>query len=178
MYHYNTVNMKLSKELAMQARKLNICQEWHDELKTLDDKRAMVLMYLKGIDFCLANDYPNNEYIRNNFAEIINEYGIFLDDRFSIDNPDKCVLLGNTNGMVDVDGYHVSELFAKHDSTLTINARDKAFVMIDVFDSAGVRVSATGDSKVCVNMYGDAHVWHESHDSAVIKIIKKQQKTY
>lgn len=45
--------MKIAKELAREARRLGICDEWHSELKRLTDKRAMVEMYLAGLDFCL-----------------------------------------------------------------------------------------------------------------------------
>ena len=52
--------MKLSKELARQAKAKGICTPWHNELQNLQNKEAMVEMYLKGIDFCLANDYPTS----------------------------------------------------------------------------------------------------------------------
>ncbi len=170
--------MKLSKELAKKAKLFNICQEWHDELKTLEDKRAMIQMYLKGIDFCLANDYPSNDYIRQNFNDVINEMGIYLDDKFSVENPTKCVLLGNANGLVNITDFTVSELFAKNDSTLTVNASGNSFVMIDVFDTAGVYVTVKDNAKVCVNMYGGAELWKEVHDAGVVKVINKHKKTY
>ena len=72
--------MKIAKELAREARRLGICDEWHSELKRLTDKRAMVEMYVTGLDFCLSNDYPSNEYIRSNFKGVMEEYGVFLDD--------------------------------------------------------------------------------------------------
>ena len=54
--------MDLAKELARQAKKKGICKPWYNELKSLngDNINAMAQMYLKGIDFCLANDYPDN----------------------------------------------------------------------------------------------------------------------
>jgi hypothetical protein len=53
--------MDLAKELARQAKKKGICKPWYNELKSLngDNINAMAQMYLKGIDFCLANDYPD-----------------------------------------------------------------------------------------------------------------------
>lgn len=170
--------MKIAKELAKQAKLHGICQDWYNDLKTLEDKRKMAEMYLNGIDFCLANDYPSNDYIRANFSDVINEFGIYLDDKFSTINPPKCVLLGNANGLVDITGFTVAELFAKHDSTLTVNASDNSFVMVDVFDTAGVYVTVKDNAKVCVNLYGNAEVWQEVHDAGVVKVIKKHKKTY
>lgn len=61
--------MDLAKELARQAKKKGICKPWYNELKSLngDNINAMAQMYLKGIDFCLANDYPDNGFIRTHF---------------------------------------------------------------------------------------------------------------
>lgn len=170
--------MKLSKELAKQAQKLNICQEWHDELKTLEDKRIMVQMYLKGVDFCLANDYPNNTFIRANFKGVMEEFGVFLDDEINLINTEKCVALGATKGRVEIDNFNVSEVFIKHESALNVIAKDNAFVMIDAFDNTVVMIHAQDNAKVCVNKYGNATI-HSNHiDSAMVKIIEKQKKTY
>ena len=72
--------MNLSKELAERARKKGICKEWHDELLSLKDKDKMIKMYLRGIDFCLSNDYPENDFIRSYFKGAMEKYGVFLDD--------------------------------------------------------------------------------------------------
>ena len=100
--------MNLSKELAKQAQRLNVCTEWHSELINLSDKKALIKMYLKGIDFCLANNYPSNEFIRANFKGMMEEFGVFLDDRIDLRNPEKCVALGNTKGCVEIDSFGVS----------------------------------------------------------------------
>ena len=34
--------MKIAKELAKEAKRKGICEPWYKELKTLEDKRAMV----------------------------------------------------------------------------------------------------------------------------------------
>ena len=170
--------MKIGKELAKQAQRFNICQEWHDELKTLEDKRTMVQMYLKGIDFCLANDYTSNDYIRRNFGDIMNEFGVFLDNNIDLVNVEKCVALGATKGRVEINDYGTSEIFVKHNSELTIIAKDNAFVMVDVFDSVVVHIEAYNHAKVCVNRYGNAKINPKEVDSAMIKIIEKHKKTY
>lgn len=170
--------MKIAKELAKQAKRLDICQEWHDELKNLDDKKAMIEMYLKGIDFCLSNDYPNNEYIRANFKGVMEQFGVFLDDSIDLVDVDKCVALGTTKGCVKINGFSVSEIFVKHSSELTIIARDNAFVMVDLFDNAVIHVQAHDRAKVCVNRYGNSVIDHKASDMAMVKIIEKHKKTY
>jgi hypothetical protein len=170
--------MKLSKELAKKAKQFNICQEWHDELKTLEDKRAMVRMYLKGIDFCLANDYPSNDYIRRNFGDIMNEFGVFLDDNIDLVDMEKCVALGATKGHIEIDNFSVSEIFIKHEAALNIIAKDNAFVMIDIFDNGVVAIHAQDNAKVCVNKYGASTIHSNKVGSAMVKVIEKYKKTY
>ena len=72
--------MKIGKELALIAKKKGICQEWFDQMKTLDDKDRLLEMYVRGIDFCLSNDFPTNDYIRENFVGRMEEYGVHLDE--------------------------------------------------------------------------------------------------
>jgi hypothetical protein len=168
--------MKIGKELAKQAQRFKICQEWHDELKTLEDKRAMVQMYLKGIDFCLVNDYPSNDYIRRNFGDVINDFGVFLDNNIDLINVIKCVALGLCKGRVEINNFNVSEIFIKHGSALNIVAKDNAFVMVDAFDNTVVHIEAYNHAKVCVNRYGNANINQKVVDMAMVKIIDKHKK--
>jgi hypothetical protein len=170
--------MKLSKELAKKAKQFNICQEWHDELKTLEDKRAIVRMYLKGIDFCLANNYPSNDYIRENFKGEMEKFGVFLDDSIDLVNVSKCVSLGHTKGRIETNDFGCSEIFVKHSSELTIIAKGDSFVMVDLFDDAVIHVQVHDRAKVCVNRYGNSQVDHMQFDFGMVKIIEKLKKTY
>ena len=134
----------------------------YNELKTLEDKRAMVQMYLNGIDFCLSNDYPNNDYIRANFKGVMEEFGVFLDDNIDLVNVKKCVALGATKGRIEVNGFGVSEIFIKHESALNIIAKDNAFVMIDVFDDGVVMINAQDNAKILSLIHILTTIWHYS----------------
>lgn len=169
--------MKLSKELARQAKAKGICTPWHTELLNLKDKEAMVAMYLKGIDFCLSKDYPQNDFIRAHFKGVMEKQGVFLDDDIKVDNMPKCVCLGATHGHIETTRFGVSEVFAKHDSELNVVVKDNAFVVIDIFDNAVVSVYASDRAKVCINRYGGV-VNQCATGDAIIKIREKNKKTY
>jgi hypothetical protein len=172
--------MKLNKELAKEARRKGICKEWHNQLKNLEDKRQMVEMYIRGIDFCLKNNYPGNDFILEHFNGIRTEYGIFVDDTINILNQNRCVALGKTTGRVETTGYGICEIFVKHHFVLTIVAKDNAFVMIDIFDNAEIEAIALNNAKVCVNQYGGNVISTTGSEpgNAIIKVIRKQSKTY
>ena len=171
--------MSVAKELAKEAKKKGICSEWHGELRKLgDNKRAMLQMYIKGIDFCLKNDFPSNDYIRANFKGTMEDFGVFLDEpNLNITNFAKCVALGNTSGTVTATGFQVCEAFIKHQSDITIEAKDTAFIVADVFDGSALTVHAHDRAKVCVNRYGGKVVISNDEDARV-KVIEKQKKTY
>lgn len=173
--------MKIAKELAKEAKRKGICESWHDDLKKLgDNKKAMVAMYVKGIDFCLSNDYPSNEYIRENFKGVMEDFGVFLDDTINLVNYRRCIALGKTNGRVEITSYGVCEVFAKHDSELRIIAKDNAFIEIDIFDNAVVYVHAQDRAKVHINRYGGNIISDPIEDGnlAMVKIVEKHKKTY
>lgn len=173
--------MKIAKELAKEAKRKGICEPWYNDLKMLgDNKKAMVAMYVKGIDFCLSNDYPNNEYIRENFKGIMEDFGVFLDDTINLVNYKRCIALGRTKGRVEIASYGVCEVFAKHDSELRIIAKDNAFVEIDIFDNAVVYVHAQDRAKVHINRYGGNIISDPIEDGnlAMVKIVEKHKKTY
>jgi hypothetical protein len=170
--------MKLSKELARQALKRGICKEWYDRLLTLDNKRAMVEMYLAGIDFCLANDYPSNDFIRSHFADVIHEKGIWLDNHIRQINPPRLVALGATHGDVILTGHAVSDLFIKHNASIVLRVEDHTFARIDIFDDARLEVQATGNAKAVVNVYGNATVDHSADGEANIKVVHRNKRTY
>lgn len=171
--------MKLNKELAYAARKKGICEDWFKDLLNTEDKGKLLQMYLKGIDFCLSNEYPSISFIRENFVGAMEHYGVFLDEEIKAENSRHVVALGNSNGTVVYTGFEVGQVFAKHNAKLTVTAKDNSFVMIDVFDDTEVEVIASDNAKICVNHYGGRVTSQCSEPgNSVIKIIHKHSKTY
>lgn len=171
-------NKILARDLAREAKEKGICSEWHERLLKCRTKQEMLDMYVRGIDFCLSNDYPSNAVIRAHFKGSMEDYGVFLDDKVELTNYRRCVALGSTAGTVRVSGFSVCEVFAKHSSRIEIKASGHSFVEVDVFDDAEVRVTASGSAKVHINRYGGGRVFTENQGVAYIKVVDKKKKTY
>lgn len=169
--------MKLEKELALQAKKLGICEEWFDEILTTKDKAALVQIYVRGLDFCLSNDYPTNEYIRTHFAGVMEAFGVHLDESLQIMNEKVVVALGKCLGRIETNMFNVSEIYIKNESDLLVVAKGNSFVMIDMFDNSRLHVVASANAKVCVNHYG-GEIKKDQQENAIIKVIEKHKKTY
>lgn len=170
--------MKLNKELALAAKKKGICEEWFTRLMETENKDALMKMYLAGIDFCLSEEYPSNEYIRRNFVGFCEAYGVFLDYHIAAANFPHVVALGRCEGEARYDGFNVGQVFAKHQSCLKVVAAGNSFVVVDVFDETTVEIEAKDNAKVCVNHYGGNLTTTGGEGNAVIKVIRKQSKTY
>lgn len=174
-WHNNNDMNSITKQLAKRAKEHGICKPWYYELKTLEDKEALIEMYIRGLDFCLEHNYPSNDFIRQHFKGIMEKHGVFLDDAIELQNPSRCIALGETNGKVEADEYAVVEVWAKHQAALNIIAKGNAFVMVDVYDDAVVNVCAYDRAKVCVNKHG-GKVTYNATDDAVVKFRDKSNK--
>lgn len=171
--------MDVNKELARDAKKKGICEEWFTQLRRTKDKGELMKMYLAGIDFCLSEEYPSNDYIRRHFVGFCEAYGVFLDEQIAAVNFSHVVALGRCEGEAKYDGFSVGQVFAKHQSRLKVVATGSAFVMVDVFDDTSVEVVASDNAKVCVHHYGGSlTTTTEGEGNAIIKVIRKQSKTY
>lgn len=172
--------MKVNKQLAHDAKKKGICEEWFARLMETEDKGKLVNMYLEGIDFCLSNEYPSNEFIRRHFVGTCEAYGVFLDRAITAGNFRHVVALGHCEGTATYDGWNVGQVFVKHQSRLKVLATGNSFVMIDVFDDTIVEVEARDNAKICVNNYGGnlTTTTGDGEGHAIIKVIRKTTKTY
>lgn len=171
-------NADLAKSLAKRGARQGMCLRGQAEMATLTDIDAMIEMFLKDIDFCLANNFPRNEVFRTYGKGIMEKHGVFLDEEAVVEDMPKVVCLGSCNGKTKTTGFNVSEIFVKHDSELNIVAKDNAFVMVDVFDNAQIFVYASDNAKVCVNRYGNAVVKQYTEGEATIKVEEKNKSTY
>ncbi|MCM1165197.1 MAG: hypothetical protein NC110_00285 [Ruminococcus sp.] len=168
----------LIKTLAKQAKRNGICEQWLSELKTLEDRRELVKMYLRGIDFCLRNNYPSNEFIKEHFGDICPEMGVFVDKHINVSNVRPCVCLGVTFGKYEITEYSAGELYVKHNAEIDVTAKDNAFLMISVFDNAIINIHAHDRAKVCVNRFGGKVNIIENDFDAMVKVNERNPNEF
>lgn len=167
---------EITKQLARSAKAAGICNEWFDRLRSLEDHQTdeMLDLYIKGIDFCMANDWPSLEYARKTFKGKTEHRGIHIDEPgMKIENVRFNVLLGASGAVVNVDQYNVSEIYVRHESTAEIVVSDHAFVVVDLYDKAKVKIQASGNAKIIIKNHGDASVEVEKTGSAAVKLNQK-----
>lgn len=162
---------ELAKRLAGSAKENGICQEWGDRLAGCNDDQIdkMMIMYVKGIDFCMDHDWPDLQTIRDHFKGRMEEHGVHCDEECQIVNQRFNVLLGRCRAAMTFDRYEVGQIYIRHETTAEIAANDHAFVYIDVYDGAKVKIIASDHAKVCIKNHGNADIQVERSGDAVIK---------
>ena len=166
--------MELIQQLKKDGISKGLCRMWQWKLKSELNMDNLVQLYVKGIDFCISEDFPTLEFIRENFKGKCEEFGIFIDDEVSdlVDSPD-VVLNGHCKAMLRYSGYTVARVFARHNSEAAVNVENNAIVTIDAFDDTNLVVATAGsDTQVFVNLYGNAQAHCIGHGI----VLKKHNK--
>lgn len=148
--------MDLVEQLRKDGTDKGLCLLWQRKLRNGLDTEALVKLYIKGIDFCISEDYPTLDFLRTHFKGICEPYGVYVDeDMPTLVNKPDLVLNGDCRGLLEYDGYSVSRLYVRHTTETAVNVSDHAIVTIDIFDNSKLHLSVSGsDASVIVNVYG------------------------
>jgi len=130
----------------------------------------------KGIEFCLANNFPSNEDLVRLGGDTLNARGIYIDQSVKLADRPFLVLLGKSHATIRNSGYSVNQLFVKHGSSAWLTAADQSFTLIDCFDQSELHISTEGNARVSVNVYGKAKV--VTSGTGAVKIVHKLKDTY
>lgn len=142
------------KELARNQKISQLCDEWYDGWGN-PTKEGLVDKYINGQDFCIENDFPTNEYIKEHFGEIAERKGVFTDNKHvDLHNPPIVILNGDSEATILINEFHTCDIYVKHNSKANIMIDEYAKAFIRVFGNAEVTVSSNGYSKSFVYQYG------------------------
>lgn len=169
-------NRELSEDLKQRAINLGLCSEWQKEWTT-EDKDELCDMYVRGIDFCIVNNYPTTEYMKRNFEGVMQKHGIYVDEKVNIDRPKlrTYVINGRSDAVLNLEGFDLCEVYVRHNSKLRVSVKGNARVFICLFDNAKAEVTTKGSlSNAIVYRYGDEVVVSQKGDN--VKIRKGEMK--
>lgn len=145
-----------SKYIKMMAMQKGMCQSWENKWKNNMTDAELADLYIRGLDFCIEQNFPSNEYIVENFDKtFLNKNGIYVND----DN----IKVSDLSGIFVVQGESAGEMHFGHYDAATIWVRHESELMIDVHGFAWVFVHVLDDSKVSVYQYGDSNVTIKNH---------------
>jgi molybdopterin converting factor small subunit len=118
-------------------------------------------LYKGGMKFCIDNDFPTLDFLREHYRGKCEEYGVYIDDAVAeeLHNPDTVVMNGESVAFFRYNEYTVSQLYVRHTSKAAVVVGGNAIVTISLFDDAELVISkATEAASVHVKVYGRATV--------------------
>lgn len=151
-----TIDMEekdLSARMRDEAIGLGLCKQWTEEWGDAG-KHAMCEKFIDGLDFCINHNWPSVDVIKNEFGDVMHEYGIYADESVNIDGEGTIVLNGHCEGSIGVTDTSVGNIYVRHSSEARINVKDYAYVHINVYDNASVVVSCEATARCFVYHYG------------------------
>ena len=72
--------MELVEQLRKDGTEKGLCRLWQMKLRGNLDTEALVKLYIKGIDFCICEDYPTLDFLRTHFKGNSEPYGVYIDE--------------------------------------------------------------------------------------------------
>ena len=93
--------MELVQQLKEDGKAKGLCRMWQMKLKTGLDYEQLIQLYIRGIDFCISENYPTLDFIREHFKGKCEVYGVFVDDEVtSMSEETGGVIAGRLNAFV------------------------------------------------------------------------------
>ena len=128
----------LNTILRKEAVELGLCQQWQSEWLANKSVPQLIRMFKRGIDFCIEHDWPDAEWIRENFSR----------DELAAEH----VYASEEDSVVDAVGVTV----LKGCSDVTVNVRHHEVVTMHCIGCRGIRVNAANGSIVQVHLHDSA----------------------
>lgn len=174
--------MELIQQLKADGMEKGLCRMWQMKLRVGMTTEELANLYIQGIDFCISENYPTLDFLREHFRGKCEPFGVFVDDDVpTTKNVPDMVLNGACRAMLEYDGYSVSRLYMRHTSEVAVIVSGNAVLTIDIFDKSKLHISIVGDdATVSVNVYGcDTEIEYigESTQSK-IKVTYNDKTTY
>lgn len=167
--------MDVIQQLKYDGISKGLCIDWQKKLRRNISIKRLSEMYIRGIDFCISENYPTLDFMRDNFKGKCEPYGIFIDDDVVLINKENIVLNGRCKANLLYNEYSVSNIFIRHNTTAVIRAEQHSIITCDVFDNSYTKIITSDKSSVLVFVYGNAKVDYSGNG---VKIIYKNKNTY
>lgn len=146
---------QLRNELADEAKKAGICQEWLQKILTAPSREYLLRLFITGLDFAILHDFPSDR-LAAEFDDIAPHFGIFVNrqGKRTASNKKRVIARNAEVRPAIFNAFSVGEVYALRDSVVDVKASDYAIVAVTVEEGAKVTVTATDNARVKVFRHG------------------------
>ena len=145
--------MNIGKEIALDAKKYGLCAEWYRKMLSVTTYKQLAEMYFDGDDWSMEKDFPSLSILRQHKGDIL-PYGLVVDSTEKFENNFRIAFFGNSESEISYTDYAVGNVIVRHQSKVKIKASGNAKVFVNLIDEARVEIEATENAEVIVYNYG------------------------
>jgi len=144
-------NKQLNTLLRKEAVSLRICDKVLGQWDADKGDCELVAMGYRNIDFLLKHHWPSNQTLKNIWsADFLRSNGVFVDDRWSANNIENSLILGNSKVTMRYNGWNIGRVYVRDNSQVSISAKNKSTVIVHAFDKAWIGVEQYDEARVVI----------------------------
>ena len=152
-------NGQLNTMLRKQALSLGICDKvlggWGADM----NDGALIALGYRNIDFLLQHHWPSNDTLKSAWPkDFLRLNGVFVDDRWSVNNLEKSLVLGESKVTMRYNGWNIGRVYVRDGSQVSISAKNKSAVIVHAFEKAWIGVEQYDDARVIIIRHSDSVV--------------------
>lgn len=161
--------MELQEKLKQEAVKLGLCEQWTNEWGN-PDQDELCEKFVRGLDFCIKHNWPDVEFIKNNFdLDLIERHGIYVRDGAAI-NKKYVVVLGDA--IVDVVMLEPipCDITVLHNATVNIRLHNDRLCYITAKNNCHIHIDYKNpNGRLCMSYFGGEVFGKEYFDKITVK---------
>ena len=157
MYSISYEEIKVGRDLRMQAEELGACNKGLYEWKTETSYAELVQKMFKYFDFCVEHDWPDTGFIKRNFPpDVLKANGVYVDElRAKGRDMRNVAVMGDSIVKLAYHDFGFGDVRVRHTSSVEVLAESLAIVQLHLYDSAKAKIEADEGAKVTVYLHGE-----------------------
>lgn len=163
-------NKQLNTLLRKEAVSLRICDKVLGQWDADKGDGELVALGYRNIDFLLKHHWPSNQTLKNIWpADFLRSNGVFVDDRWSANNLENSLILGDSKVTMRYNGWNIGRVYARDNAKLYITAKNKSTVFVHAFENACIGIEQHDDARVVIIRHSDSVVVTQHIGMAKVK---------
>lgn len=147
--------MTKAEELKKEAKRLDACDRGMSDWDNLHSDLDLIQKYVKESEFCIKHDFPNMEYIKENFSkDMLHKGGVWIDDEILSIPERKSVLNGHCFGSATFSGITSRLIRIRHTSEIELIADGNSRLFVHIYDDVRLKVNTKNQGRIYVYQHG------------------------
>ncbi len=139
---------RLIQMIYEQAQCLNPCPMFTGRERTLDDI-AKLFTSVQGLEFCMANNFPNMSTLRLFKPYNVEVYGVYIDaGEITLHNPKKAVLAGRTAATIVCDELANHNIYLMHHASALLTCNGWSVAKVEMTKGCSIVKNANENAVI------------------------------